>query len=137
MDYTHHWKRLLSENADIQGGALITSDGVLISQSLFGSHETSAACCAAVAAIAHQLAQDTECGECEAFILDGNLGYVVLMPVLDKAILAVLARKQAKLGLLLLDMARVIDDDSFGPGLATEPILPSRPPKRGSAHASY
>jgi predicted regulator of Ras-like GTPase activity (Roadblock/LC7/MglB family) len=136
MDFTHNWKLLLSENSDIQGGALISADGVLISQTAFGNHKTSAAYCAAIVAIAHQLTWTTECGECEAIVLECEHRYIVLMPVLDKTVFAVLAREQAKVGLLILDMSRVIDDGSFGPGLAPEPIFPPRPPKRGSAHAT-
>lgn len=137
MDYSDYWNQLLSRNNDIQGGALIKVDGVLISGSKFGTAEnqkTVVAYCAAIMTIGHELNQGVGQGEFEEYILEGKQGYVVLMPVLDKAIFAVLARKQAKLGLVILDMKSAIDG-SFGPGLAGEPIFPSQPPKWDSAYA--
>ncbi len=138
MDHANHWKQVLSRNHDIQGGALMTTDGVLISSAGFGSpddNEPMLAHCAAAMTIAQELSQGTGCGDLNAFILEGKQGYTVLLPVLDKAILAVLVGKQAKLGLVLLDMQGAIDDGSFGPGLATDLILPPRPLKGDAAHA--
>jgi predicted regulator of Ras-like GTPase activity (Roadblock/LC7/MglB family) len=40
----------------------------------------------------------------------GEKGYVVLMSVGEEAVLTVLAREQAKLGLILLDMRRAAED---------------------------
>ena len=137
MDYTNHWDELLSRSNDIQGGALLRVDGVLISSAKFGTPEnqkTVVAYCAAVMTIARELNQTVGKGEFEEYILEGKQGYIVLMPILDKAIFAVLAHKQAKLGLVLLDMKSAIDE-VFGPGLAGEPIFPPQPPKRDSAHA--
>jgi predicted regulator of Ras-like GTPase activity (Roadblock/LC7/MglB family) len=137
MDFSSHWKQFLSECPEITGGAFLTADGVLISSVAFGTSEAgenAATHCAAVVAIAQQLAEFAERGECGAYILEGEGGHVILMPVLDKAILAVLTPKQIKLGLVLLDMRRAIHE-WFGPGLAAEPIFPPRPPKWGTAHA--
>ncbi len=136
MDFSVHWKQFLSECPEITGGAFLTTNGILISDANFGNVENNeriVARCAAIAAIAHQLAEDTQRGEFQALIFEGEYGYLVLMPVLDKAIFAVLAHKQAKLGLILLEMRRVIDDP-FGPGLATEPIPLPLSPKYDSAY---
>jgi uncharacterized protein len=137
MDYTHHWKRFLSETPEIEGGALIGADGTLIGWAKFGSPSDGSsyvAQFATVLAIAIQLFQSVEGGEFEAVILEGELGHIVLMPVLDKMILVALARKKAKVGLVLLDMLRAIDGP-FGQGLTTEPIISLVPPKRGGAYA--
>src|SRR5262245_60652535 len=131
MDYFDHWKSFLSQNSDLQGGALMSLDGALISKMSFGSVIPD---CVALVTLAHQLIQDTHIGELDVLVLEGEHGYVVLMPILDKAIFAVLAQKNARLGLVILDMRRAIDV-SFGPGLAIEPIFPPRPPKRDTAHA--
>jgi hypothetical protein len=40
----------------------------------------------------------------------GKHGYVLLMSVGDDAVLTVLAREGAKLGLIFLDMGRVVED---------------------------
>ncbi|MFN8373226.1 MAG: roadblock/LC7 domain-containing protein [Anaerolineae bacterium] len=122
----------------MEGGAYFSADGVLITSAKFGSSEDVAEICvhwAAMTAIAHQFCEYVERGEFEALVLEAENGYIVLMPYLDKAILAVLARKQARIGVVLLDMHRAIDG-LFGSGLAGELISPPRPPKRGTAHAN-
>jgi uncharacterized protein len=136
MDFSTHWKQFLSECPEITGGALLTTDGMLISDTNFGDTETREKAvhrCAAIIAIAHQLADDTQRGEFQALIFEGEYSYLVLMAVLDRAIFAVLALKQAKLGLVLLDMRRAIDDP-FGPGLAADPILSPLSPQYNSAY---
>ena len=44
------------------------------------------------------------------FISKGQTGYVVLMSVGEDAVLTALAREQAKLGLIFLDMRRATED---------------------------
>jgi uncharacterized protein len=137
MDFSEDWWEFLSRSREIEGGALMTVDGVLITSAKFGSSETEETLwthCAAFVAIARQFTEYTERGEFDALILEGKHGYIILMPVIDKTIFAVLARKQAKLGLVLLDMRGAIHGP-FGPGLAREPIVLPRPPKHGGAHA--
>jgi predicted regulator of Ras-like GTPase activity (Roadblock/LC7/MglB family) len=131
MDHAEAWKRFLSECPEIAGGAYFHVDGERISSANFGDAKAS---CAAAATIARQLFQDIDGDEFEALILEGEHGYIIVMPVLDKAILAALVDKQAKLGLALLDIQRAIDD-TFGPGLAAEPVAPPLPPKYDKAHA--
>jgi uncharacterized protein len=137
MDFSEQWKQILSQCPDIEGGAYFSADGVLITCAKFGNSEADQNVfthCAAILAIARQVSEYTERDEVEALILEGERGYIVLIPFLDRAIFAVLARKEAKLGLVLLDMHRAIDD-LFGPGLANEMIFSPRPPKHGTAHA--
>jgi hypothetical protein len=57
------------------------------------------------------------------------------MPVLDKTVFVVLARKQTPIGLIILDMLHALHDGPFGPGLVAEPIILPQPPKRGTAYA--
>lgn len=135
MDYSEDWKQFLAENPEIEGGALMTADGSFISSAAIEDAErASIAHCAALVAIAHQLIQDAMRGEFDVLVVEGKQGYVVLMPILDKAILAVLARKQAKLGLVILDMRCAIDT-RFGSGLASEAIISPQPPMPDDARA--
>jgi predicted regulator of Ras-like GTPase activity (Roadblock/LC7/MglB family) len=136
MDFSKHWKQFLSDKPGLEGGALFTPDGVLLSSATFGAPddcEISVARCAAAVAIARQLAHDAQRTEFKELVFEGEESYLVLLPILDKAILAVLAAKRTKLGLTLLDMRQAIDE-RFGPGLATEPIFLPFMPKSGSAH---
>ncbi|OQY25637.1 MAG: hypothetical protein B6I34_01780 [Anaerolineaceae bacterium 4572_32.1] len=45
----------------------------------------------------------------EQVYIRGEKGYVILMAVGEEAVLTVLAREQAKLGLLFLDMRRAVE----------------------------
>jgi predicted regulator of Ras-like GTPase activity (Roadblock/LC7/MglB family) len=49
-------------------------------------------------------------GTLDQVYIKGENGYVVLMSVGNEAVLTVLARQQAKLGLLFLDMRRAAED---------------------------
>jgi predicted regulator of Ras-like GTPase activity (Roadblock/LC7/MglB family) len=46
----------------------------------------------------------------EQVYIKGETGYVVLMSVGEDAVLTALAREQAKLGLIFLDMRRATED---------------------------
>jgi predicted regulator of Ras-like GTPase activity (Roadblock/LC7/MglB family) len=45
----------------------------------------------------------------EQVMVKGESGYVILTAVGDEAVLTVLARKEAKLGLIFLDVTRTVD----------------------------
>ena len=49
-------------------------------------------------------------GSLEQVYIKGLKGYVVLMSVGEEAVLTALAREQAKLGLIFLDMRRAAED---------------------------
>jgi uncharacterized protein len=136
MDFSEQWEKFLDFSGDAQGGALISGDGELITWATFGSSEhrkISAAGCVALMEMAQKLSHHTKRGDFTEMVLEGENGYLVLMPVIDKGVFVTLVRKGAKLGLALIDMRRAIDD--FGPGLAGEFIIPPRPPKSGRAYA--
>jgi hypothetical protein len=133
VNFTDAWKQLLSRNAEIEGGTLIHLDGSPITSAKLEAPEKMIYC-ASMVALAEQLSKDANRGEWTHFILEGERGYLIMIPFLEKAIFAVLATKRAKSGLLLLEMQHAIDA-WFGPGLVTEPIFRPRSPKRGSGYA--
>lgn len=49
-------------------------------------------------------------GELEQVYVKGENGYVILTAVGEEAVLTVMARKEAKLGLIFLDIGRTVDD---------------------------
>jgi hypothetical protein len=49
-------------------------------------------------------------GVLDQVYIKGQMGYVILMAVGDEAVLTTLVREGAKLGLILLDMRRTVDD---------------------------
>jgi len=137
MDHSKQWNEFLSMSADLQGGALIGMDSVLISCSRFDDtehREISIAHCIAAVRLACEINRDAKYGAFEMFVLRGRRGNVIFMPILNMAIFVVLAHKQANIEQVLLDMRRAIWGP-FHPGLLVEPAFPPHPPKRDRAKA--
>jgi predicted regulator of Ras-like GTPase activity (Roadblock/LC7/MglB family) len=60
--------------------------------------------------LGERIASELGRGTLEQVYIRGHSGYVILMAVGEEAVLTVLAREQAKLGLLFLDMRRATQD---------------------------
>jgi hypothetical protein len=69
-----------------------------------------AAMSAAMLSLGERIATELGRGILDQVYIKGEKGYVVLMAVGRDAVLTVLARQQAKLGLLFLDMRRATED---------------------------
>jgi predicted regulator of Ras-like GTPase activity (Roadblock/LC7/MglB family) len=69
-----------------------------------------AAMSAAMLSLGERIANELGRGNLDQVYIKGENGYVVLMSVGNDAVLTVLARQQAKLGLLFLDMRRATED---------------------------
>jgi predicted regulator of Ras-like GTPase activity (Roadblock/LC7/MglB family) len=65
---------------------------------------------AAMLSLGERIASELGRGALEQVYIKGENGYVLLMSVGEEAVLTVMARKEAKLGLILLDMRRAAED---------------------------
>ena len=65
---------------------------------------------AAMISLGERIASELGRGTLEQVYIKGENGYVVLMAVGEEAVLTTLAREQAKLGLIFLDMRRATED---------------------------
>jgi hypothetical protein len=65
---------------------------------------------AAMLSLGERIAGELGRGSLEQIYIKGDTGFVVLMSVGNDAVLTVLAREQAKLGLIFLDIRRAADD---------------------------
>jgi len=65
---------------------------------------------AAMLSLGERIATELGRGILDQVFIHGKNGYVVLMSVGEDAVLTVLAREQAKLGLIMLDMRRAAED---------------------------
>jgi uncharacterized protein len=141
MDYLACLSDLQSSSADVEGAMFVSMDGKLIASSFqAGTHdkeESAARHCAEALTLALDLVSLTARGNLDTVYIKAEHGYVIVMSVGTIAALVVLARAQAKLGLIFLDMMRAVkglEGDMDGPFL-NEPIFPWRPPKRGHGYA--
>jgi predicted regulator of Ras-like GTPase activity (Roadblock/LC7/MglB family) len=65
---------------------------------------------AAMLSLGDRISSELSRGRLERVYISGSDGIIVLMAVGEDAVLTVLARSQAKLGLIFLDMRRAAED---------------------------
>jgi predicted regulator of Ras-like GTPase activity (Roadblock/LC7/MglB family) len=96
----------------IEASALVSVEGLCIASALPAEVEEDrvSAMSAAMLSLGERIASELGRGTLEQVFIKGHNGYVLLMSVGEEAVLTALARQQAKLGLLLLDMRRAAED---------------------------
>lgn len=103
---------LQASTPDVEASAVVSVDGLSIATSLPADVEEDrvAAMSAAMLSLGERIGSELGRGSLDQVYIKGELGYVILMSVGENAVLSVLARQQAKLGLLFLDMRRAAED---------------------------
>ncbi len=103
---------LQASSPDVEASAVVSVDGLTLASALPGDVEEDrvSAMSAAMLSLGERIASELGRGKLDQVYIRGEVGYVVLMAVGLEAVLTVLARQQAKLGLLFLDMRRAADD---------------------------
>jgi predicted regulator of Ras-like GTPase activity (Roadblock/LC7/MglB family) len=97
---------------DIEGSAIVSVDGLMMASALSTDVEEDrvAAMSAAMQSLGERIASELTRGSIEEVYVRGDKGYVFLRAVGEEAVLTVLARRDAKLGLIFLDMKRAAED---------------------------
>lgn len=99
---------------DIEASAVVSVDGLIMASSLPAGIEEDrvSAMSAAMLSLGDRIAGELGRGHLDQVYIKGENGYVILMSVGDEeeAVLTVLARKEAKLGLIFLDMRRAVEE---------------------------
>ncbi len=109
---TEEMVRLLKEfqatTPDIEASAVVSKEGLIIASSLPAEvdEDRVSAMSAAMLSLGERIAKELRRGALEQVFVRGEEGYVLLIAVGDEAVLTVLAHKNAKLGLVFLDMQR-------------------------------
>ncbi len=107
--------RLLSTlsgaSSDIEASAIVSEDGLIIASALPQGIEEArvAAMCAAILSIAERTVKELARGGLEKILISGQEGHIVVMHAGKHAVLVVLTRHQAKLGLLFYEMKNAAD----------------------------
>jgi predicted regulator of Ras-like GTPase activity (Roadblock/LC7/MglB family) len=101
-------KDLEGTTPDIEASAVVSVDGLMIASALPRDVEEDrvAAMSAAMLSLGERTANELARGDLSEVYVKGENGYVVLMAAGENAVLTALARKDAKLGLVFLDMKR-------------------------------
>ncbi|OGO33054.1 MAG: hypothetical protein A2Z03_11550 [Chloroflexi bacterium RBG_16_56_8] len=105
-------RELQASSPDIEASAVVSVDGLSIASALPQGVEEDrvSAMSAAMLSLGERIATELGRGSLEQVYIKGEKGYVVLMAVGQEAVLTALAREQAKLGLIFLDMRRTAED---------------------------
>ena len=97
---------------DIEASAVVSVDGLIIASDLPADVEEDrvSAMSAAMLSLGERIAGELGRGVLDQVYIRGDNGYVILMSVGEDAVLTSLARQDAKLGLVFLDMRRAAAD---------------------------
>ena len=97
---------------DIEASAVVSVDGLIMASSLpTGVDEDRiSAMSAAMLSLGDRIAGELGRGQLNQVYIRGTEGIIVLMAVGEDAVLTVMARNTAKLGLIFLDMKRAATD---------------------------
>jgi hypothetical protein len=103
---------LQASSPDVEASAVISVDGLTMASALPSDVEEDrvSAMSAAMLSLGERIASELGRGILDQVYIRGESGFVILMAVGSEAVLTVLAREQAKLGLLFLDMRRATND---------------------------
>ena len=101
-------KELQMTTPDIEASAIVSVDGLIIASALPADVEEDrvSAMSAAMLSLGERIASELHRGTLDQVFVRGEEGYVLLMSVGEEAVLTALARKNAKLGMVFLDMKR-------------------------------
>jgi predicted regulator of Ras-like GTPase activity (Roadblock/LC7/MglB family) len=103
---------LQASSPDVEASAVVSVDGLTMASALPSDVEEDrvSAMSAAMLSLGERIASELGRGILDQVYIRGESGFVILMSVGEDAVLTVLAREQAKLGLLFLDMRRAAED---------------------------
>jgi hypothetical protein len=97
---------------DIEASAVVSVDGLIMASALPADVEEDrvSAMSAAMLSLGERIALELGRGSLEQVYIRGGNGFVILTAVGQEAVLTALAREQAKLGLIFLEMRRAAEE---------------------------
>jgi predicted regulator of Ras-like GTPase activity (Roadblock/LC7/MglB family) len=97
---------------DVEASAIVSVDGLIMASSLPGGMDEDriSAMSAAMLSLGDRIAEELKRGTLQRVYIEGSDGIIVLMAIGEEAVLTVMARSKAKLGLIFLDMRRAAED---------------------------
>lgn len=112
QEIVNRLRELEASSPDIEASSVVSIDGLTIASALPQGIEEDrvSAMSAAMLSLGERISTELGRGNLEQVFVKGENGYVVLMEIGEEAVLTALARQQAKLGLIFLDMKRTVAD---------------------------
>lgn len=105
-------RNLQSSSPDVEASALISEDGLMIASALPQHIEETrvSAMTATLLSLGTRAAVELARGEVREVLVRGSEGYAVMMAASSGTLLLVLANRDAKLGLVFLDLRRAAEE---------------------------
>src|SRR5512139_2299627 len=105
-------REMQAASPEIEASAVVSVDGLIMASALPPNVEEDrvSAMSAAMLSLGERIAGELGRGALDQVYVRGAHGYVILSAVGEEAVLTVLARQEAKLGLVFLDMRRAAED---------------------------
>ncbi len=102
---------LNGSSADIEASAIVSSDGLMMAALLPAGMDEDrvGAMSAALLSLGDRTAKELARGGLEQVLIKGDKGYILMTHAGEDAVLTVLAKPQAKLGLIFLDVKRAAE----------------------------
>lgn len=99
---------LNSSSADVEASALISTDGLMIASALPSGvdEDRVGAMSAALLSLGERACRELSRGNIDRIMIQGGQGYVIMTSAGEEAVLSILAKPNAKLGLIFLDIKR-------------------------------
>ena len=105
-------REMQAASPEIEASAVVSVDGLIMASALPAEVEEDrvSAMSAAMLSLGERIAGELGRGFLEQVYIRGDNGYVLLTAVGEEAVLTALARENAKLGLIFLEMRRAAQD---------------------------
>jgi predicted regulator of Ras-like GTPase activity (Roadblock/LC7/MglB family) len=105
-------REMQAATPEIEASAVVSVDGLTIASALPDNVEEDrvSAMSAAMLSLGDRIAAELNRGSLDQVYIHGDDGYVILSAIGEEAVLTALAREQAKLGLIFLEMRRAAED---------------------------
>jgi len=102
---------LQANTPDVEASAVVSVDGLTIASFLpTGVEDRVSAMSAAMLSLGERISGELGRGALDQVYVKGESGYIVLTAIGDEAVLTVMARPNAKLGLVFLEMRRAVEN---------------------------
>ncbi|MEN8177390.1 MAG: roadblock/LC7 domain-containing protein [Pseudomonadota bacterium] len=99
-------------SADIEASGVISTDGLMMASQMPAEldEDRIGAMSAAMLSLGDRTAQELSRGSLEQVLIKGENGYVLMTGAGDEAVVTVMAKPKAKLGLIFLDVKRAAEN---------------------------
>ena len=105
-------RSMQAASPDIEASAIVSVDGLIMASALYADVEEDrvSAMSAAMLSLGERIASELGRGGLDQVYIKGSNGYIILTAIGSEAVLTAMARQEAKLGLIFLEMRRAAED---------------------------